>query len=217
MQKESLHLTEVFTSIQGETSYTGYPTTFIRLARCNLRCTWCDTPYSFPRGESWTLAAIVERCQDAGARHICVTGGEPLLQASVHPLMRQLCDLGYRVSIETGGSLPIEAIDPRVKVILDLKCPGSGMVEKNLWANIEQLKAVDEVKFVLLDRADFDWAVHVIEQYKLRSKVAELLFSPVFDVLEPSVLVEWILEEQLPVRLNLQMHKFIWEPSTQGV
>jgi len=209
-----LNIIEVFRSVQGETSWSGLPTTFIRLAACNLRCTWCDTPYSFGRGTPESLDSLIEQVELNGCPYVCVTGGEPLLQKEVYPLMSELVQKGYHVSIETGGSLPIDQIDPKVKIILDIKCPGSGMSEKNLWSNLSQLKPIDEVKFVILDRQDYEYAKEICQKYQLTSNV---LFSPVFDELESQTLVEWILEDQLNVRLNLQIHKFIWHPEKKGV
>ena len=212
--ENTLNIIEVFRSVQGESSLAGLPTTFIRLAACNLRCTWCDTPYSFGRGNPQALTSIIEQVKTNGCPYVCVTGGEPLLQENVFFLMSELSEKGYRVSLETGGSLPIDQVDPLVKIILDIKCPGSGMSEKNLWQNLSLLKPTDEVKFVILDRRDYDYAKEVCEKYQLTENV---LFSPAFDQLETKTLVEWILEDQLPVRLNLQIHKFIWDPQTQGV
>lgn len=214
---EQLSLIEIFSSVQGETSYSGLPTTFIRLAQCNLRCTWCDTPYSFKRGELFSIEKILEKVRTFGCRYVCITGGEPLLQKSVHSLIKQLADEGYQLSLETGGSLPIHLVDPRVKVILDIKCPGSGMAEKNDWRNIEHLKAHDEVKFVILDQTDYEYAKTISEKYALSSRVQEILFSPVFNLLNPETLVKWILTDRLNVRLNLQIHKWIWSPETRGV
>lgn len=211
----TLNITELFASVQGETTYSGLPTFFIRTAACNLRCSWCDTPYSFGRGEPMALDHIVLQAEASGCRHVCLTGGEPLLQKNIYPLMKELCDRGFHVSIETGGSLPIENIDIRVKTILDIKCPGSAMEAKNHWENLNFLRPRDEVKFVLLDRADYDYAVSVCNRNELWSR--EILFSPVHDKLDAQELVKWILEDKLPVRLNLQIHKFIWTPETMGV
>lgn len=211
---ETLNITEVFQSVQGESSYVGYPTTFIRLAACNLRCTWCDTPYSFGKGTSESLETIVAQVEENGCRFVCITGGEPLLQKGVHLLMNRLVEKKYRVSLETGGSLPIQDVHPGIKIILDVKCPGSGMSHKNDITNFKFLKAKDEVKFVILDRNDYTYAKQICTDYP---SPAEVLFSPVFDRLEPQTLVEWILEDKLNVRLNLQMHKFIWDPETRGV
>jgi len=210
----SINIIEVFKSVQGESSWTGLPTTFIRLAACNLRCTWCDTPYSFGRGEPRTLTSLIQEVDHNGCRYVCITGGEPLLQQGVYALMSRLISKGYQVSLETGGSLPIDQVDSKVKIILDIKCPGSGMSEKNLLDNLSQLKPIDEVKFVILGRQDYDYAKEICQKYGLTSNV---LFSPVFDQLESRTLVEWILEDKLNVRLNLQLHKFIWDPQTKGV
>lgn len=214
---KTLNLIELFASVQGETSFTGQMTTFIRLARCNLRCTWCDTTYSFGRGVAHTLDSIIEKVQGWGCRYVCITGGEPLLQPDVHLLMKQLCDLGYIVSLETSGSLITHEVDERVHVILDVKCPGSGMSEKNLLSNLNLLKEQDEVKFVICDRNDFDFAHEICKEYNLFKRSKEVLFSPVFNQLDTKDLVNWILQEKLPCRLNLQIHKFIWTPDTKGV
>lgn len=212
-----LNITEIFQSVQGETSLAGIPTLFIRLAACNLRCSWCDTPYSFGRGEPHTLEALIAAAKEAALPAICVTGGEPLLQKNVHPLMSTLSDLGYLVSLETGGSLTTEHVDPRVRTILDIKCPKSGMEGKNFWQNLTWLKGHDEVKFVVQDRADFDYAIGVCRNYALFERAMLPLFSPVHGALDPKVLVGWILEEKIPARLNLQQHKYIWTPTTRGV
>ncbi|GAB4233103.1 MAG: 7-carboxy-7-deazaguanine synthase QueE [Chlamydiales bacterium] len=221
MDKQSdqltLNMIEVFHSVQGETSLSGYPTTFVRLAACNLRCSWCDTPYSFGRGESTALETIIDRVEFFGAKHVCITGGEPLLQSNVHHLMRTLCTMGFVVSIETGGSLPIEDIDSRVKVILDIKCPGSKMCEKNRWENLQFLKENDEVKFVVINEEDYQWALQVCKEHQLFNHSSEILFSPVHNVMDAQLLVRWILRDKIPVRLNLQIHKFIWTPETIGV
>lgn len=216
-EPDSLNLIEIFASVQGETSFAGLPTTFIRLAQCNLRCSWCDTAYSFKRGTPHPIAAIVAQVEEFGCRHVCVTGGEPLLQPLVHKLMESLCDRHYTLSLETGGSLTTAAVDPRVHIILDVKCPGSGMSEKNHWHNLGQLRPHDQVKFVIKDAEDYQYALDVCEKYHLHSRVREVLFSPVHDVLDSQQLVSWILRDKLPVRLNLQIHKFIWSPTTRGV
>ncbi|MEI6532102.1 MAG: radical SAM protein [Chlamydiota bacterium] len=209
-----LRLIELFESVQGETSLAGLPTTFIRLAACNLRCTWCDTTYSFKKGELFPLEDILLKTKNYGHSHVCITGGEPLLQKPVYSLMTTLNDLGYKVNLETGGSLSTAEVDPRVTVILDIKCPGSGMADKNYFANLALLKPQDEVKFVLLDRQDFDYALEICKSYNLTNNV---LFSPVFGKLDPQQLVQWILEAKYPIRLNMQVHKFIWTPETRGV
>ncbi|MBS4171591.1 MULTISPECIES: radical SAM protein [unclassified Neochlamydia] len=213
----SLNIIEIFRSIQGETSLAGLPTTFIRLAACNLRCSWCDTTYSFGRGVSYTLESIFSKVASFGCQYVCVTGGEPLLQANVLPLMEQLCQAGYIVSLETGGSLSTQKVNANVRIILDIKCPGSQMSNKNLWDNLAHLRFHDQIKFVISNREDYDYAKAVCNQHQLFKKVSEILFSPVFEVLPSQTLVNWILEDQLAVRLNLQIHKFIWPPYTKGV
>lgn len=217
LYQKPFYLTEIFGSVQGETSYTGLLTTFIRFSGCNLRCTWCDTPYSFSRGTPYTQEEVVSAVKQNALPYVCVTGGEPLLQQNALPLMSHLCDLGYKVSLETGGSLSTKEVDSRVKVILDIKCPGSGMEKKNHFENLTLLKALDEVKFVVKDREDFLYALDICKRYNLFSRLHEPLFSPVFDVLDPKELVGWILEEKQPIRLNLQVHKWIWSKDTRGV
>jgi 7-carboxy-7-deazaguanine synthase len=217
MKAKSLNIIEIFASVQGETSLSGLPTTFIRLAACNLRCTWCDTTYSFGRGVSKSLEDIMSAVDANGCHFVCITGGEPLLQDHVHPLMTTLCDAGYSLSLETGGSLPTHQVDPRVKIILDVKCPGSGMEGKNRWENLSELRPHDEVKFVIADRVDYDYAKEVAQHYSLLNNKHTTLFSPVHGKLSPQHLVEWILEDKLPVRINLQIHKVIWTPETRGV
>lgn len=215
--KDGLNLIEIFASVQGETSLTGLPTTFIRLAACNLRCTWCDTTYSFGRGEPYALETIMDQVRKNGCRHVCVTGGEPLLQDQVYPLMATLCKEGYAVSLETGGSLTTEKVDPRVRTILDIKCPGSAMSQKNCWENLGRLRSHDEVKFVVLDRLDYEYAKEVSMKYQLYQREMPILLSPVHGKLDPKELVGWILQDQLPARLNIQIHKHIWSPETKGV
>jgi len=212
-----INLIEIYPSVQGETSFSGLPATFIRLAACNLRCSWCDTTYSFGRGTPHSLDQIIDQVKEYGCGHVCVTGGEPLLQKNVHPLMSHLCDGGYSVSLETGGSLTIAGVDSRVTIIMDIKCPDSGMSHKNLWSNIELLKSHNEVKFVINGEKDYQYAKEICEKYELYTRVKDVLFSPVFGELNPRVLVQWILNDKLPVRLNLQIHKMIWEPSAKGV
>ena len=212
-----LNLIEVFRSIQGETSFSGLPTTFIRLAACNLRCSWCDTSYSFGRGEPYFIDRIITLVQHYQCKHVCITGGEPLLQPEVHFLMSKLCDLGYTLSLETSGSIFIRNVDLRVHVILDIKCPGSGMSEKNDWRNLNELRAKDEVKFVIKDREDYLFARLTCEKYDLFSRTKAVLFSPVYDAIDSKDLVQWILDDNLPARLNLQIHKFIWPPDQRGV
>lgn len=204
-----LRLTEIFYSIQGESAAAGRPCVFVRLSRCNLRCTWCDTAYSFTGGEQSSFDAVLEKVASYGCNLVEITGGEPLLQDAIHPFMARLCDEGYEVLIETSGSMDISPIDDRVGVILDFKAPGSGMADRNMWENVDALKSSDELKFVLLDRADFDWAVENCRERELFGRVKDVHFSPVHGVLDAKLLAEWILEAKLPVRLNLQVHKFL--------
>lgn len=211
-----LQIIESFASIQGETSWAGLPTYFIRLARCNLRCTWCDTTYSFERGETVSIKDLEEKVHNAGCPYVCITGGEPLLQKEVYLLMTNLLNSGYRLSLETGGSLPTDKVDPKIKIILDIKCPASQMADKNHWHNLSLLRPHDEVKFVIQDRADYQFALEVVNRYRIH-ETAQVLFSPVFGHLDPQQLVHWILEDRAPVRLNLQLHKWIWTPTTRGV
>lgn len=217
LNQQTLDLIEIFASVQGETSFAGLPTTFIRLARCNLRCTWCDTPYSFGRGTPHTLGQILEQVSINNCPYVCVTGGEPLLQGNIHPLLTELCDRNYLTSLETGGSLTTRHVDPRVHIILDIKCPGSGMSHKNDWNNLKILRPHDQIKFVILDEQDYLYAKDVCHQHQLIERGYEVLFSPVHGDLDPKQLVNWMLRDQIRVRLNLQIHKFIWSPTTRGV
>jgi 7-carboxy-7-deazaguanine synthase len=213
----TLNLIEMFRSVQGETSLAGLPTTFIRLAACNLRCSWCDTTYSFGRGTPHTLDEILTFVSTAGCQYVCVTGGEPLLQPNAIPLMEKLCQSGFKVSLETGGSLSTQDVPSQVRIILDIKCPGSLMSQHNYWANLDLLRVHDQVKFVLQDSKDYSYAKDICTKHHLFEKVEEVLFSPVFGVLNSQELVQWILNDHLPVRLNLQIHKYIWSPSQKGV
>jgi len=212
----SLVINEIFHSIQGESSFAGMPCVFVRLTYCNIRCTYCDTEYAFYEGKEMSLDEIVAAVDAYGCRRVEVTGGEPLFQAGVHPLMTRLCDAGYEVLVETGGSLDIAVVDPRVRRIVDFKCPSSGMEKKNLWSNAGALTARDEVKFVIGDRADYEWAKEKIALHGLAAK-CPLLMSVVFGKLEPVILSEWILADKLDVRFQLQMHKYIWHPEKRGV
>ncbi len=211
-----LKINEIYYSLQGESTKAGLPCVFIRLTYCNLRCTYCDTEYAFYEGSDKSIDEIIEEVAKYNCRLVEVTGGEPLVQSEVHTLMEKLCNLGYEVLIETGGSLPIENIDKRVKVIMDLKCPSSKMMKKNRYENIEFLKPNDEVKFVIGSREDYDWSKSIIEKYNLIGK-CELLFSIVFGDLTPLTMAEWIIEDNLQVRFQLQMHKYIWKPDERGV
>ncbi|MCP5184553.1 MAG: 7-carboxy-7-deazaguanine synthase QueE [Pseudomonadales bacterium] len=206
----SLRITEIFHSLQGESSLTGYPTVFVRLTGCPLRCVYCDTDYAFHGGTRQSVAQILDTVCGYGARYVCVTGGEPLAQPAVHELLVALCDAGYVVSLETSGALPIAAVDARVRRIVDIKTPASGEVHRNEWANLALLTAHDEVKFVICDRGDYDWAVFKLRETGLDERDAQVLFSPSQGQLEPAVLAAWILEDQLRVRMQLQLHKIIW-------
>ncbi|MFN0159216.1 MAG: 7-carboxy-7-deazaguanine synthase QueE [Bacteroidota bacterium] len=212
----SLTINEIFFSIQGESSYMGKPCVFVRLTYCNLRCTYCDTEYAFHEGTPMSVDEIVAKVQSYGCNLVEVTGGEPLVQEGCLDLMHRLCDQGFEVLLETGGSIDISTVDQRVKRIVDLKCPSSGMEKKNLWSNVDHLKQGDEAKFVIGNKDDFDWAVDIIDKYRLEQRCT-VLMSPVFGVLQPIDLAGWILENKVPVRFQLQMHKYIWEPETRGV
>lgn len=207
---ESLRITEIFFSIQGESSFVGRPTVFVRLTGCPLRCTWCDTTYSFQGGERLSVEAILERVAAHRTRYVCVTGGEPLAQPAVHVLMRRLCDQGFVVSLETSGALAIDAVDRRVRRIVDFKPPSSGEVGRNLWSIVNDLRSGDEVKFVIGNREDYSWSVFKIREHDLDRKVENLLFSPVHGQVDPRDLAAWILEDHLPVRMQMQLHKVIW-------
>lgn len=213
----NLNIIEIFKSVQGETSLTGLPTTFIRLAACNLRCAWCDTSYSFGKGTPLSIEEILQQTRKNQCHQVCITGGEPLLQNNVHVLINALINENYFVSIETGGSLSIDQIHRKALIVLDIKCPASQMSHKNLWSNLAILPPSAEVKFVIADLADYEYAKNVCTEYQLYTKASEVLFSPVFDSLDAKTLVEWILHDNLPIRLNLQVHKFIWTPTTRGV
>jgi 7-carboxy-7-deazaguanine synthase len=205
----SLRIFEIFHSLQGESSRVGLPTVFVRLTGCPLRCGYCDTEYAFHGGSTQTLEQILREVAQYQAQYVCVTGGEPLAQKACHELLSALCDAGYSVSLETSGAMDISQVDDRVSVIMDIKTPGSGEESKNLWTNIPYLKAKDEVKFVLADRTDYDWAKQILEKYQLTEK-SPVLFSPVYKTLPPADLAKWVLEDHLPVRMQLQLHKILW-------
>lgn len=209
MSAPRLRVTEIFFSLQGEASRVGLPTVFVRLTGCPLRCSYCDTDYAFQGGVWMPLADIVSRVRAYPTRHVTVTGGEPLAQRYCTMLLTDLCDAGLDVSLETSGALDITGVDRRVARIVDIKTPGSGEVERNLWANLTDLTPRDEVKFVLCDAADYDWACQVLREYRLSERAA-ILFSPVHGRLEPAVLADWILRDGLPVRLQVQLHKLLW-------
>ncbi len=211
-----LKVNEIFHSIQGESSRAGEPCVFIRLTGCNLRCSYCDTEYAFYEGSDKSIDEILNEVKIYNCNLVEVTGGEPLLQDECFELLNRLCTLGFEVMLETGGSLPVDKVDDRVKIILDMKCPSSGMVKKNLYANLKWLKPADEVKFVIGSREDYEWSRAIVEEYGLAGKQT-VLFSPVFGAVEPVRLAEWILEDRLKVRFQLQMHKYIWDPNKRGV
>ena len=206
---ERLRITEIFLSLQGESRSVGWPTVFVRLTGCPLRCGYCDTAYAFQGGEWWTVQGIVDRVAEYGVRHVTVTGGEPLAQKNVLPLLNALNDAGHEVSLETSGALDIAPVDPRTVIVMDIKTPGSGEAERFHAANIEHLKPIDQVKFVLVDRTDYDWAVARLAKYRLPER-CEVLFSPAHGQLEPRDLADWILTDRLPVRFQLQLHKLLW-------
>ena len=216
MAMSKLTVAEIFHSIQGESSYMGRPCVFVRLTYCNLRCVWCDTEYAFEGGTEMRIDEIIDVVKSYNSRLVEVTGGEPLLQEGVQELMTRLCDGGYEVLLETGGSIDVSSVDSRVRRIVDIKCPGSGMEAKNHWKNIDYLRRRDEIKFVISDRDDYEWAKAVMSSYELERK-CPVLMSVVFGVLEPIQLTEWILEDRLNVRFQLQMHKYIWSPEMRGV
>lgn len=205
----TLRVTEIFLSLQGESSRVGLPTVFIRLTGCPLRCGYCDTDYAFTGGETLSLDAILGRVADLQAHYVCVTGGEPLAQKNCTYLLTALCDAGYSVSLETSGALDISKVDNRVSRIMDIKTPGSGEADKNRWENIAALTTSDEAKFVLCDEADYLWAKQVLADYQLAEK-CPVLFSPVFNQLEAGQLADWVLRDHLPVRMQVQLHKILW-------
>jgi 7-carboxy-7-deazaguanine synthase len=212
-----LTISEIYLSIQGESTHTGRPCVFVRLTACNLRCVWCDTPYAFTGGSKMSVDEVMAQIRKLGCRLVELTGGEPLLQSDAIALMDRLVADGFEVLLETGGHLPIDHVPEAVVAIVDVKCPGSGEADTVHWPNLDQLSPHDEVKFVIKDRADFDYAVAVVEKHQLAGRVAAILFSPVFGVLPPADLARWILDAHAPVRLQLQTHKYIWDPATRGV
>ncbi|MGS2723789.1 7-carboxy-7-deazaguanine synthase QueE [Porticoccus sp. GXU_MW_L64] len=211
MSNASLRITEIFYSLQGETSTTGLPTVFVRLTGCPLRCHYCDTEYAFYGGERQSLEQILQTVDGFGARHVTVTGGEPLAQPNCIPLLQQLCDKGYTVSLETSGAMAVDKVDARVVKILDLKTPASGEVERNLYDNIAHLQPHDEVKFVICDRGDYEWARLKMDELDLQTRAREVLFSPSQGQLDPTELAQWILDDKLPVRFQMQLHKLLWD------
>ncbi len=207
---------EIYRSLQGESTFAGLPCVFVRLTACHLRCVYCDTPHAFNQGEAMSMDDVVARTLALGDDLVEITGGEPLLQLEVHPLMSRLADAGKTVLLETSGAIDTSSVDPRVRVILDLKTPGSGEAGANVWSNLELLKPTDELKFVVCDRADFDWAVNVVREHRLTER-CPVLFSAAFGQVNPTDLAAWILESRLPARLQLQQHKILWDPKARGV
>ena len=206
---DRLRITEIFYSLQGEARTVGYPTVFIRLTGCPLRCSYCDTEYAFYGGQWMDLEEILKRVAEHAPRYVTVTGGEPLAQRPCRELLAALCDRGYEVSIETGGAIDIAGIDPRVSIVMDLKTPGSGEERRNLYANIPHLARKDQVKFVICDRADYEWSRVKLAEHRL-DQHCEVLFSPCHGQLSPTDLAEWILQDHLPVRMQIQLHKLLW-------
>ena len=212
-----LTINEIFHSVQGESSYAGRPCVFVRLTACDLRCSWCDTAYAFHEGRKQPLEQVLADVDRFGCDLVEVTGGEPLLQEEVYPLMDALLDRGRTVLLETGGHRSTARVPERVVTILDVKCPGSGEAAKNEWSNLDRLRPHDEVKFVIKDRADYEYARDVIAKHNLTEHAAAIHLSPVHGVMNPRVLSEWVLGDRLPVRVQLQLHKYIWDPATRGV
>lgn len=204
-----LRISEIFFSLQGETSRVGLPTVFVRLTGCPLRCTYCDTAYAFSGGQTMSIAEILSQVAGFGTAYVTVTGGEPLAQKNCIPLLQALCDAGYQVSLETGGAMDIGAVDARVMRVVDIKTPASGEVDKNRWENLPLLNSHDEIKFVLCDESDYQWARQVLQQHRLAEK-CPVLFSPAHGTLNATQLAEWILRDRLPVRLQVQLHKLLW-------
>jgi 7-carboxy-7-deazaguanine synthase len=212
-----LTVNEIFHSIQGESTHAGRPCVFVRLTACDLRCSWCDTPYAFHEGQKMSVEDIIARVKSYGCEVVEVTGGEPLLQKEVYPLMRRLLDDGFTVMLETGGHRSIAEVPAEVVRVMDVKCPGSGESHRNDWTNMDHLTPHDEVKFVVRDRDDYEFARQVIDKHDLTARVAAVLLSPVHGELDPKLLAAWILEDRLKVRMQLQLHKYIWDPATRGV
>ena len=212
----ALQVNEIFYSVQGESTYAGRPCVFVRLTGCNLRCRWCDTAYAFYDGETLTVEQVLERVRAYKCPLVEITGGEPLLQDEVHFLIDRLLVEGYEVLVETGGSLDVGRLDPRVVKIVDLKAPGSGMDRLNNLLNLQYLDRKDQIKFVVADRRDYEWAKRIMAEHALAEK-AQVLFSPVFGELHPRELAEWILADRLPARLQIQLHKYLWDPNQRGV
>lgn len=212
-----LTVNEIYLSVQGESTHVGRPCTFVRLTACDLRCTWCDTAYAFSGGRKMSIDEVMAEVERLGCRLVEITGGEPLLQPETTALMQTMVDWGYEVLLETGGHVPLNDVPDEVRVIVDVKCPGSGEAERMHWPNLDVLSATDEVKFVIKDRHDFDYARMIVVRHHLNERAGAVLFSPVHGVLDPKSLAQWILEAGLPVRLQLQMHKYVWGADAKGV
>jgi 7-carboxy-7-deazaguanine synthase len=212
-----LTVNEIFYSIQGESTRAGMPCVFVRLTACDLRCSWCDTPYAFHEGRKMSVDEVTAAVAKYQCSLVEITGGEPLLQEDVYALMDQLLDTGHRVMLETGGHRPIDRVPAAVVKVVDVKCPGSGESDKNDWRNLDRLASHDELKFVVQDRADYEYARDAIARYDLSRRAAAILISPVHGVMDPKTLSEWMLADHLPARWQLQLHKFIWAPDTRGV
>jgi 7-carboxy-7-deazaguanine synthase len=212
-----LTINEIFHSIQGESTHAGRPCVFVRLTACDLRCSWCDTTYAFHEGRKMSVDEVLQRVDGYGCDVVEITGGEPLLQKEVYPLMQRLLEQGRTVMLETGGHLSADSVPEGVIRVIDVKCPGSGESEKNHWANLDRLRPTDEVKFVIRDRIDYEYAREVVLTRTLVGRCTAVLFSPVHGVLDPKQLAAWVLEDRLPVRVQLQVHKYIWDATTRGV
>ncbi len=211
-----MRITEIFHSIQGESTFAGRPCVFVRLTGCPLRCTWCDTDYAFYGGAERSIDQILETVRSYGCPLVEVTGGEPLVQSDCIALLTRLCDERFTVLLETSGAIDTAAVDARAHVILDVKCPGSGMTDRMHWPNLDRLRPQDEAKFVIQDRPDYEWAKETVTRYGIDRRCT-VLFSPVFGTLDPRQLAEWVLADRLPVRYQIQMHKYIWAPDMRGV
>lgn len=207
-------INEIFFSIQGESTFSGLPSVFVRTTGCHLRCSWCDTEYAFEEGRDYSVDDVVDQVETFGCRLVEVTGGEPLLQKETYILMKKLLDKGFTLLLETSGAVSVREVDPRVRIIMDLKCPGSGMSGRMVWENLALLKKGDEIKFVIANIQDYEWAKKVLDQYRPDQ---EVIFSPAFGLQDPRKMAEWILADRLPVRLQIQLHKQIWSPETRGV
>jgi 7-carboxy-7-deazaguanine synthase len=213
-----LRVTEIFRSIQGESTHAGRPCTFVRLTGCPMRCTWCDSEYTFTGGDHFTIGAIMEKVREFGCRLVEVTGGEPLAQREAFDLIKTLCDEHYEVLIETGGYVSTESLDERAKIILDVKCPASGEADRNHWPNLARLRPeCDEVKFVVADKSDWEFAVRIIDEHDLERRTRAILISPAWEQIDLKDLANWIAESGINLRLQLQMHKYIWGPEVRGV